>query len=234
MKKTITKYEYDEKGRLVKRTRNNDMVETTTYEEKPDGGYIESVYNNDELKFKYIYDNNSKLIETDIVFAHHKRLYEYDEKGRLIKERLYIGDELENEYTSTYDDINNTETVVSNNFTVFAQYDEDGDLVSEKEYINPKPYISNITEENISSICEYIYNDDDGTRCTMVYKDYNGNITGRNESEYFFSTIANKYLCTKMVETSSLVTRTIFYKYNDKDQLIEEKEISDYSTVLEG
>lgn len=234
----ITKYEYDEKGRIVKEIVNGIVTHMTSYEEKENGKLIINKYDEDgklESTAYNIYDKNNKLLESTVIYTsdnnEYKRIYEYNEDGKLKKEINYINGKEKRHFIYKYDKENNSKTILSNYDTVVIYYKNDR-IISYKLYTDRKhPHLVEINDKNYTGCTEYTYNDD-GTRCTMVYKDYNGNITGRNESEYFFSTIANKYLRTKMVETSSLVTRTIFYKYNDKDQLIEEKEISDYSTVL--
>lgn len=227
----ITKYEYDEKGRIVKEIVNGIVERITSYEEKENGKLIINEYDGDgklESTVYNIYNENNKILESTVIYTsdnnEYKRIYEYNEDGKIKKETNYINGKEKRHFIYKYDKENNSKTIFSNYDTAVIYYKNDR-VISYKLYVE-------INDKKYTGCTEYTYNDD-GTRCSMTYKDYNGTITRRNESEYFFSTIANKYLRTKEVEMDSFVTRTIFYKYNDKDQLIEEKEISDYSRVLE-
>lgn len=235
----ITKYEYDEKGRIVKEIVNGIVERITSYEEKENNKLIINEYDGDgklESTVYNIYNENNKILESTVIYTsdnnEYKRIYEYNEDGKIKKETNYINGKEKRHFIYKYDKENNSKTIFSNYDTAVIYYKNDR-VISYKLYTDTKhPYLVEINDKNYTGCTEYTYNDD-GTRCSMTYKDYNGTIRRRNESEYFFSTIANKYLRTKEVEMGSFVTRTIFYKYNDKDQLIEEKEISDYSRVLE-
>ena len=54
--------------------------------------------------------------------------YEYDEKGRVVKQTVYKNNKIESEFIVTFDDKNNTKVEVGYNITTFTQYDKDGDI----------------------------------------------------------------------------------------------------------
>lgn len=220
--KSITKYEYDEKGRMIKRI-IDEVIQTFTYEENPDGGYIMNTYVAGDLKVRSIFDNHNNLIEENRIFDNSKTINEYDDKDNISKSTIYRDGEEECHFTHINDYENSTETIIGDDKTVVWEFIKDSnDELYCKEYPNSKPYTSNITEENCDSIDEYIYNDDK-TKVTVNMKNKEGKTTLIYKIDRYFCEAINDYLDSKIVcilpDGNTIATST--FKYNDKGLVIE-------------
>jgi YD repeat-containing protein len=83
-----TKYEYNPKGHVVKRTRfraNGNEIETSVYNYKPDGSYTISNTDKDFGMTDLTYCDKSGKITKTVSPDRTERIYTYDAKGRLLR-----------------------------------------------------------------------------------------------------------------------------------------------------
>ena len=145
--------------------------------------------------------------------------YEYDEKGRMVKQTLYKNNKIESEFIVAFDDKNNTKVEVGYNNTTFTQYDKDGDILFVKYYRNPKPYTSDIDEKNNYYKEEYKYNENK-TKVTLYAKEENNDSI--YEIDKYFCKALNKYIDSKIVckcKGKTISAKT--FKHDENGRILE-------------
>ena len=150
--------EYDADGRIVKEYRYDGYM-AVIYEYDSDGRMVKQAYAPDpdapiEGYTTYEYDTDGKLLRQasmdseDIVTSESQ--YEYDTQGRLVRETFYIGDEISNEETYSWEYINESgesKTIYLQEYEYLTEwgsmesklvretfYDESGEVLMENLY----------------------------------------------------------------------------------------------------